>query len=75
MSFAFTEDQQLLGDSAARSLDLAKTQLLRAGDIIRRMRDLISTGSRTFAEERRSGTIELLMTLPVHVAEEVRLDA
>ena len=47
-----------LGDSAARSLDLAKTQLLRAGDIIRRMRDLISTGSRTFAEERVTSMIE-----------------
>lgn len=47
-----------LGDSAARSLDMAKTQLLRAGDIIRRMRDLISTGSRTFAEAHVASMID-----------------
>ena len=48
----------LMGESAARSLDLAKTQLLRAGDIIRRTRDLISTGARSLADERFSSMVE-----------------
>lgn len=47
-----------LGDSAGRNLDLAKAQILRAGDIIRRMRDLIATGSRAFAEEHVRPMIE-----------------
>ena len=47
-----------LGDSAGRSLELAKAQLLRAGHIIRRMRDLISSGSRAFAEERVASMID-----------------
>lgn len=47
-----------LGDSAARTIDLAKTQLMRAGDIIRRMRELISTGARTFTDERVSSMME-----------------
>ena len=47
-----------LGDSAARTIDLAKTQLLRAGDIIRRMRELISTGAHTFTDERVSSMME-----------------
>jgi len=42
----------LIGDSASRALDLAKAQLLRAGEIVRRMRERISTGARTFTEER-----------------------
>lgn len=45
-------------EEAGRALDLAKTQLLRAGDIIRRMRELLSTGSRTFTEERASQMIQ-----------------
>lgn len=45
-------------DDAGRALDLAKAQLLRAGDIIRRMRELLSTGSRTFTEERASQMIQ-----------------
>ncbi len=40
-----------------RTLDLAKAQLLRAGDIIRRMREMISNGSRAFTEERASQMI------------------
>lgn len=47
-----------LGDSAGRTLELAKAQLLRAGHIIRRMRDLISTGSRSFAEESVASMID-----------------
>ena len=45
-------------EEAGRALDLARTQLLRAGDIIRRMRELLSTGSRTFTEERASQMIQ-----------------
>ena len=45
-------------EEAGRALDLASTQLLRAGDIIRRMRELLSTGSRTFTEERASQMIQ-----------------
>jgi two-component system sensor kinase FixL len=48
----------LPAETAGRALDLAKAQLLRAGDIIRRMRELISTGSRTFTEERASQMIQ-----------------
>jgi two-component system, LuxR family, sensor kinase FixL len=52
-----------IGDSAGRALDLAKTQLLRAGDIIRRMRELIATGAPEMAEERVSSMIEDLRPL------------
>jgi two-component system sensor kinase FixL len=41
-------------DGPAKTIDLAKTQLLRAGDIIRRMREQVATGSRSFTEERAS---------------------
>lgn len=48
-----------LGDSAGRALELAKAQMLRAGDIIRRMRELIATGGdHTFTDERVSQMIE-----------------
>ncbi len=47
-----------IGDSAGRAIDLAKTQLLRAGDIIRRMRELIATGAQSFAKERVSSMID-----------------
>jgi two-component system sensor kinase FixL len=49
------------GDGATRALDLAKAQVLRAGDIIRRMRELISTGARSFTEERASQMIHDLV--------------
>jgi two-component system, LuxR family, sensor kinase FixL len=47
-----------IGDSASRALDLAKTQLLRAGDIIRRMRELIATGGSQLTQERVSSMID-----------------
>lgn len=47
-----------IGDSAGRAIDLAKTQLLRAGDIIRRMRELIATGAQSFANERMSSMVD-----------------
>ncbi|MDZ4319679.1 MAG: ATP-binding protein [Phenylobacterium sp.] len=47
-----------LGDSAGRALDLAKTQLIRAGDIIRRMREFVSTGARELTDQRVSSMIE-----------------
>lgn len=52
-----------IGDSASRALDLAKTQLLRAGDIIRRMRELIATGGPQLTEERVSSMVEDLRPL------------
>lgn len=48
----------LIGQSAGRTLELAKTQVLRAGKIIRRMRDLLTTGTRQLEEERVSSMIE-----------------
>lgn len=41
-----------IGASAARSIDLAKMQLLRAGEIIRRMRELLAHESRSLGVER-----------------------
>lgn len=52
-----------LGDSAGRALDLAKTQLIRAGDIIRRMREFVSTGARELTDQRVSSMIEDLRPL------------
>ncbi len=48
----------LIGQSAARTLDLAKGQVLRAGNIIRRMRDMLATGTRQLENERISSMIE-----------------
>lgn len=48
----------LIGQSAARTLDLAKGQVLRAGNIIRRMRDMLTTGTRRLEAERISSMIE-----------------
>ena len=48
----------LIGQSAARTLELAKGQILRAGNIIRRMRDLLATGTRRLGRERISSMIE-----------------
>ncbi len=47
-----------LGDSALRTTELAKTQLLRAGKIIRRMRELLSLEVRCLDQERASSMIE-----------------
>lgn len=41
----------LVADSASRTVDLAKAQLLRAGEIIRRMRELLAHESRGLAVE------------------------
>jgi two-component system sensor kinase FixL len=48
----------LIGQSAARTLDLAKGQLLRAGNIIRRMRDMLATGTRRLGSEQVSSMID-----------------
>ncbi len=42
----------LLGESAARTIELAKAQLLRAGQIIRRMRELLAHETRSLGIER-----------------------
>lgn len=47
-----------LGDSALRTVELAKGQLLRAGAIIRRMRELLSLEARRMDTERASSMIE-----------------
>lgn len=48
----------LLGQSAGRTMELAKNQLLRAGGIIKRMRDLLATGTRTLQRERVSDMLD-----------------
>lgn len=48
----------LIGQSAARTLELAKGQILRAGTIIRRMRDMLATGTRGLGDEQISSMIE-----------------
>jgi two-component system sensor kinase FixL len=48
----------LIGQSAARTLELAKGQMLRAGSIIRRMRDMLATGTRQLESERVSSMLE-----------------
>ena len=42
----------LLGESAGRTIELAKAQILRAGAIIRRMRELLAHQARSLGEER-----------------------
>lgn len=44
----------LMGESAARTIHLAKAQLLRAGGIIRRMRELLAHESRSLGVDRVS---------------------
>lgn len=48
----------LIGQSAARTMDLAKGQILRAGNIIRRMRDMLTTGTRRLESERISSMVD-----------------
>ncbi len=52
------EKAGLMGKSAARTIDLAKTQLLRAGEIIRRMRELLAHESRSLGVERVSSMVD-----------------
>ena len=47
-----------LGDSALRTVELAKGQLLRAGKIIRRMRELLTLEARKLDSERASSMVE-----------------
>lgn len=70
----------ILGESAARPIDLAKNQLLRAGAIIRRMRELLAHESRSLAVVRVSSMVADLKGVfgmierdgPVRI--EIRLD-
>lgn len=48
----------LIGQSAARTLELAKGQILRAGTIIRRMRDMLTTGTRSLGSESIASMID-----------------
>src|SRR5690606_5801740 len=52
------EKAGLMGKSAGRTLDLAKAQLLRAGEIIRRMRELLAHESRSLGVARVSSMLE-----------------
>lgn len=52
-----------LGDSARRTSELAKGQLLRAGKIIRRMRELLTLEMRSLGRERAGSLIEDLMPI------------
>ncbi|WP_292037589.1 MULTISPECIES: sensor histidine kinase [unclassified Brevundimonas] len=52
------EKAGVLGDSALRTVELAKGQLLRAGKIIRRMRELLSLEARKLDSERASSMVE-----------------
>lgn len=45
-------------DSASRTLDLAKSQVLRAGDIIRRARDLLAVDAQKLEPQRVSSVVE-----------------
>ena len=51
------EKAGVMGESAARTIDLAKGQLLRAGGIIRRMRELLAHESRSLGVERVSSMV------------------
>lgn len=57
------EKAGLMGKSAARTIDLAKAQLLRAGSIIRRMRELLAHESRSLGVERVSSMMEGLKSV------------
>ncbi|WP_297804707.1 PAS domain-containing sensor histidine kinase [uncultured Brevundimonas sp.] len=48
----------ILGESAFRTAELAKNQMLRAGQIIRRMRELLTMEMRALARERVSEVID-----------------
>ncbi len=67
-----------LGESASRTLGLAKAQVLRAGGIIRRMRDLLATGAAPLEQQRVSSMIEdlgpSLALLGRDLGMEVRVD-
>lgn len=52
------------GEDAARTLEMAKSQLLRAGEIIRRTREMISSGSRSLSQERVSSLVADLIPRP-----------
>lgn len=51
------EKTGLLGQNACRTMDLAKAQLLRAGAIIRRMRELLAHESRSLGVESVSAMV------------------
>ena len=70
----------LVADSAGRTVDLAKAQLLRAGEIIRRMRELLAHESRGLnVESIRSMVADLnavagMIGRPEGVSIELRID-
>ena len=54
-----------LGESALRTTDLAKNQMLRAGQIIRRMRELLTMEMRALAKEPFSTVVDDVLPILV----------
>lgn len=71
-----TERLGKLGENASRTSNLAKEQLLRAGQIIRRMRDLLSLEVRSLDREQASSMVEDLSPVLTMIASAkgVRID-
>lgn len=70
----------LIGESADRTIELAKAQLLRAGEIIRRMRELLAHETRSLGVERVAsmvadlGGVLSMIELATGVSIEIRVD-
>lgn len=65
---AAQEDMKMagaLGESALRTTDLAKNQMLRAGQIIRRMRELLTMEMRALAKESFSSVVDDVLPILV----------
>lgn len=63
----------VFGDSANRTIDMAKGQLLRAGNIIQRMRSLLIIEGRALQPERVSSMIDDLNPIIALLAPEARV--
>lgn len=65
-----------IGENASRTIGLAKSQLLRAGEIIRHMRELLAHESRSLAVERVSSMVADLRSVfaMIERSEHVRID-
>lgn len=60
----------VFGDSVGRTLELAKGQILRAGQIIRRMKGLLTQGGPGLRGERASSMVEDLVPIVALLGEE-----
>ncbi len=59
-----------LGDSACRTLDLAQAQLLRAGQIIRRIRAFLTQETGALAQERASVMVENMKQILTRIGQD-----